>query len=194
MSVCVIYGPVASGKLTTARAFAELTNYKVFHNHLIQDITVDLFPYDREDLRKTRANLNMRIRKEVLSAALGVGLDIVITMNYGGTGGPELLRHIVSEGKKYKQNVYIVRLMPSREELDRRVVGDSRKKYKKVNDPKVLAQLLGREGFGYDKFPDFEHLEIDNTYVLPDQTVKIITEHYRIIIDKNSGGTRETTN
>ena len=194
MSLCVIYGPVASGKLTTAQALAELTDYKVFHNHLIQDISVDLFPYNREDLRETRAFLNLRIRKEVLSAVLAAGVDVIVTMNYGGSGGPELMRFIVSESKKYKQNIYIVRLVPSREELDRRVVSESRKKYKKADSPEIVARLLELEGYGYDKFPDFEHLEIDNTYISPEQTAQMIVEHYSIEVPKTMKGNHETTN
>ncbi len=188
MSICLIYGPVASGKLTTAQAFADQTGYKVFHNHLIQDILVDLIPYEREDLRESRALLSRRIRKDILSTALSADINIVMTMNFGGTGGLELLRHIVHEAKRFNQNVFVVRLRPSREELDRRIVGASRKAYKKADTPEILANLLEREGYGYEKFPDFEHLDIDNTTMPADETAKRIISHYGINVIKSKRG------
>ena len=180
MSLCVIYGPVASGKLTTAQAFAEQTGYKLFHNHLIQDILIDLFPYEKPELKEQRVILSRKIRKDILSAVLEAQINVVITMTYGGPGGPDLLRYIVSEARKFHQDVYIVRLHPSREELDRRVVGESRKAYQKADSPEILARLLKGEGYGYEKFPDFEHLEIDNTSLSANETASSIKKYYGI--------------
>jgi hypothetical protein len=184
VSLCVIYGPVASGKLTTAQAFARQTNYKLFHNHLIQDILVDLFPYEREDLRETRMLLSRNIRKDIISVILSSGTDVVMTMNYGGAGGLDLMRYLVDEATKYEQPLYIAHLVPEREELNRRVVGSSRTAYAKVNSTEVLEQLLNGEGYGYETFPDFAHLEIDNTSISADEAASWIVEHYNIPIDR----------
>lgn len=185
MSLCVIYGPVASGKLTTAKAFARQTGFKLFHNHLVQDILVDLFPYEREELRDERAGLSRRIRKDILSAALAANIDVVMTMNYGGPGGLDLLRYIVEEAKKYERSLYIVRLCPARDVLDERVVNPSRASYAKANTPEILAKLLDGEGYGYEKFPDVKHLEIDNTKVSAGETAKRIIKYYDIKKEKS---------
>lgn len=182
MSACVIYGPVASGKLTTAKAFAEQTGYKLFHNHLVQDILVELFPYEREELREARALLSRKIRKDIISAILSSGTNVVMTMNYGGAGGPDLMRYIVSEATKYERALYVVHLVPTREELDRRVINPSRQAYAKANSTETLAKLLNGEGYGYDTFPDFTHLEIDNTEVPAEKTAREIIKHYNISI------------
>lgn len=186
MSLCVIYGPVASGKLTTAQALARRTGYKIFHNHLIQDILVDLFPYEREDLREQRALLSRNIRKDILKAVLAAEVDVIMTMNYGGSGGKDLLGFIVDQAKAHNTDLFIVRLMPERAELSRRVVGASRKAYAKADTPEILDRLLAGEGYGYEKFPDVDHLEIDNTEGTADDTVTKIIEQYGIA-ERTSG-------
>lgn len=39
-----IHGPAAAGKLTTARALSALTGLPVFHNHLVVDTLLTVFP------------------------------------------------------------------------------------------------------------------------------------------------------
>ncbi len=193
MSLCVIYGPVASGKLTTAQEFAKQTGWKVFHNHLIQDILVDLLPYEREDLRPQRAALSRTIRKDILKVILAADINVVMTMNYGGSGGKDMLGFIVEQAQAHNTDLYIVRLHPDRAELDKRVVGESRKAYAKADTPEILARLLDGEGYGYEKFPDIEHLEIDNTEGTVGDTVHKIMAHYHISAAAE-GGSDETTN
>ncbi len=49
-----IYGPAAAVKLTTARALGRLTGLPVFHNHLVVNAVVAVFPFgSREFVRPT---------------------------------------------------------------------------------------------------------------------------------------------
>ncbi|GEM_PF-1304302 len=181
MSVCVIYGPVASGKLTTATEFAQKTGYKLFHNHLIQDILVDLFPYEQPEFNERRALLSRKIRKDIYNAIFESGVDVVTTVNFGGPGGLDLMRFIVETAKNYNQPLYLAHLTPDRSELDSRVVSATRKNFRKVATVEGLSDLLARGGYGYETFPDFDHLQIDNTESPADKTAERIIEHYNII-------------
>jgi len=44
MKLVFIHGPVASGKLTIARALGQLSGFAVFHNHLVVDAVAAVFP------------------------------------------------------------------------------------------------------------------------------------------------------
>lgn len=180
MSVCVIYGPVASGKFTTAAEFANQTGYKLFHNHLVQNLLVDLFPYEQIEYRERRILLSRRIRKDIYRSIFEAGIDVVTTMNFGGQGGLDLMRFLVQTAKDCDQPIYLVHLVPEREELDRRVVNVSRQNMRKAHTIEKLDELLSGEGYGYETFPDVEHLQIDNTQLPAEETAKKIIEHYAI--------------
>jgi hypothetical protein len=45
MDMVFLYGPPGVGKLTVSKALAELTGFKVFHNHLTIDAVVPVFDF-----------------------------------------------------------------------------------------------------------------------------------------------------
>lgn len=48
MKLIYIYGPPASGKLTVAKELEKLTKYKLFHNHLINDVISEIMDFDKD--------------------------------------------------------------------------------------------------------------------------------------------------
>ena len=54
MKLVFLYGPAASGKLTIAREIARLTGFAVFHNHLIVDAVLAVFPFGSEPFVRLR--------------------------------------------------------------------------------------------------------------------------------------------
>jgi len=48
MQLVIIYGPEASGKLTIARALAQQTHFRLFHNHISVDVAKTLFDFGDE--------------------------------------------------------------------------------------------------------------------------------------------------
>lgn len=45
MKLVFLHGPPAAGKLTIARELAGLTGYPLFHNHLIVNATLAVYPF-----------------------------------------------------------------------------------------------------------------------------------------------------
>ena len=54
MNLIFIHGPAASGKLTTGRALHRLTGYRLFHNHLVVDTLLAVFPFGSEPFVRLR--------------------------------------------------------------------------------------------------------------------------------------------
>ena len=178
MSIIGIYGPVSSGKLTTAKEVSEQLNYALFDNHAVNDVLAPIFRYDQPELNEERILLSRRFRYDVFESTLKTKAPVVITFNYGGLGGLNLCRKLVELSKKYNEPVYFVHLVPEKSALYERVVNPSRKN--KVNATERLDELLAIEGYGYDTFPDVEHLQLDNTNLSPAQSVRAIKEYYGI--------------
>ncbi len=75
MQLVVIYGPVASGKLTVARQIAEQTGIPLFHNHLIVDAVAAVFPFGSTDFRRLREQFWL----DVIGTAARAGQSIIFT-------------------------------------------------------------------------------------------------------------------
>ncbi len=54
MQLIIIFGPVASGKLTTAGELAALTGLPLFHSHLVVDTVLSVFPFGSEEFVQLR--------------------------------------------------------------------------------------------------------------------------------------------
>lgn len=73
MTLVILYGPPAVGKLTVGIELAKLTGYKLFHNHLTTDTVRSLFP------RGTVGDeLIQRFRLELLETAAQAKLPGVV--------------------------------------------------------------------------------------------------------------------
>src|SRR5690349_6588669 len=68
MRLIFLYGQAASGKLTIARELAALTGFALFHNHLVVDAVVALFPFGSERFIRLREELWLRLFGEAAAA------------------------------------------------------------------------------------------------------------------------------
>ena len=80
MNLIFLYGPPASGKLTIAEELSSKTGYKLFHNHLTQDLAGEIYP----DFGPQRFGLAARIRLDVFEYAAKSGTDLIFTFVYSG--------------------------------------------------------------------------------------------------------------
>ena len=64
MKLVIIFGPHAVGKMTVGQELAQITELKLFHNHMSIEIVSDLF----ENLPSERSRLTNLIRKEIFES------------------------------------------------------------------------------------------------------------------------------
>lgn len=72
MNLVLIYGPPAVGKLTVATELAQLTGFRLLHNHLIGDLARAVFEF----LSPEYSQLVRTVRAEVLRTAAMDDVDI----------------------------------------------------------------------------------------------------------------------
>ena len=73
MRLVFIYGPPASGKLTVAAELAELTGFKLFHNHVSIQFVQSIFEFGT----KTFWRLIGKYRLEMIEQAAKDGIDTI---------------------------------------------------------------------------------------------------------------------
>lgn len=139
MNLIFFYGPPASGKLTIATELAGMTGYKLFHNHLSQDLVGSIYP----ELGSLRYALVEKLRLDVFEYAAQHNTDLIFTQFY--TGDQDDKQFIKSTLDIVGQNggrVYFVEVTAPFEVLKERVTNESRKKFGKAHDVDTLNRYL----------------------------------------------------
>lgn len=179
MNLIFLYGPPASGKLTCSNELAGLTGYKVYDNHVLLNGLVRLFPFEDKVLSDHRKGLARRIRLDIFKTAAAANVSCITTF---GQAGPDHfdffsdVRRVVESGGG---SVYFVQLKPRADVLLQRVEEESRKS-QKIDSRVVLEAKLKNEPTIFEKFPEVEHLTIDNSDLTPQEVAQQICEYYHL--------------
>ena len=179
MKLVIIYGPPAVGKLTVARALAELTGLKLLHNHLVSDLVLSIF--DRHTL--TAMNLNAYIKNLIFqTAAKRKQRGVITTFLYDSNKKSHIekwCKDCFKIMRKHKAEIFLVRLSCTIETLKLRVANPSRIGTRKITSAKKLLQVIKNESsFGEISKNIAPSLHIENTNLEPDEVARMIKLHY----------------
>ena len=122
MHLLFIYGAPACGKLTVGKEVAQQGGYALFHNHLVVDALLAVFPFGSPEFVRLREKFWI----ETIEAAARSRRSLVFTFCPEPTvdaGFPERLKAVVQQAGG---TVSFIRLDVSEEEQERRLVAPSR--------------------------------------------------------------------
>src|SRR5687767_11349707 len=156
MRLVILYGPPGVGKLTVARELATLTGFRLFHNHLTVDLVSAVFPRAHPSF----GPLITRFRREIFAEAAGAGVDLIFTYVYLHPDDEPDVRTLIEPVVGAGGTVHFVQLTCDRETLLARVGESSRRAYRKLNDPTVVATLLEQSDLT-SPIPFAESLRLD---------------------------------
>src|SRR2546425_5428001 len=175
MRLVFIYGPPASGKLTVAAELAELTGFKLFHNHVSIQFVQSIFEFGT----KTFWRLIGKYRLEMIEEAAKEGIDTIFTFVYSKGEDDHFVKQVLQRVRSHRGRVCFVRLYCEREELVKRVKTSQRKRMGKVSTEKMLSDLFQK----YDldsEIPFRKSLSIDTTKRSPRHVAKLIARQYSL--------------
>lgn len=170
MRLVFIYGAVASGKLTVARALAERTGLALFHNHLIVDAVAAVFPFGSDDFVRLRE----RFWLETIETAARAGRSMIFTFAPEPSVAPGFADRVVEVVGAAGGKVLFVALTLSPEEQERRLVEPGRAEFGKLRSIEILRDL--RAGFDscLATMPEAD-IRIDTGKVAPSEAADQIT-------------------
>lgn len=181
--VVFIYGPMAAGKLTVANVLSKRIDYKLAHNHSLNDFVDEVFQ------RGTYARNAMveRLRYDLLESAVRAKINLVTTHCYShnfisetGLSDPEYVQTLEKKLIKLGAKFYPVHLKASDQELLRRVNMDSRKKFGKLTNKKIMKKFVRSKD--WQTSPKLRNnLVIDNTNLSPAKVSEIIIKHFKLL-------------
>ena len=173
MKLIFLYGPPASGKYTIAKAIAQKTGYKLFHNHLTVDLAKGVFDYGTkafwELVHKIRLDIFEKAAKENISG-------MIFTYVYEKDNDDSFVKQVLEKVNSNGGEIIFVQIYCDKKTLLERVREDSRKQFQKVKTEEGLLEMLGK-GDLLSSIPFVENHKIDNTNLTVTETIAKAIEY-----------------
>lgn len=180
MNLVFLYGPPAAGKLSISKELTKLTGYKLYDNHAIISPLGQLFSYTDPELNKYRVPLGERIRIDVFGTAAKAGVNFIATSGRGGEKDFIFFRQLKEVTEKNRGQMLFAQIIPPKNILMERVGSPSRIGIK-VDNKDRLEDILNHNPGLYEKFPDVEHISIDNSGISPSDAAGLIADYYHLV-------------
>jgi shikimate kinase len=167
MTLLVLYGPPAAGKLTIAKQIAANTGFKVFHNHISIDVVEQFFERGTAGF----SNLIYGMRKLIFEELAKTDVSFIFTIVYAHPQDIPDMNWMIEVIEQYGGEVKFVQLICPKETLFERIHEPDRKAFTKIATPKTLEQVLTQYDL-FTPYPEREHPSFDTSK----QSAEIIAE------------------
>lgn len=138
LKLIFLYGLPGVGKLTVARELAELTGYKLFHNHLTVDLVASVFEFGSEAFIELREAIWLAC----FSRAARAHLDgLIFTFAPDRTVRNSFIANVTKAVEQDGGEMMFVELTCSIRELERRIVDPARRNFGKLNSVERFREL-----------------------------------------------------
>ncbi|WP_294030827.1 shikimate kinase [Sphingopyxis sp.] len=171
MRLVFIHGPAASGKLTVARELAALTGLPLFHNHLVVDALLAVFPFGSPAFVELRERMWM----DVFRAAATEGRSLIFTFHPEASVASDFPGRVVALVEAAGGRVDFVALGCAPDVVAARVEAPSRQASGKLSSLALLRDVEAQGAFAYPPLPAAA-IEIDTGVVEPAAAATLIRE------------------
>jgi hypothetical protein len=171
MKLVFIHGAPAVGKLTVAGELAELTGFRLFHNHLTVDLVSSVFAFGSEPFVALREQIWLSTFRE----AAKHDVSLIFTFNPERTVRERFIQDTLDVVGSAGGTVTFVELTCSEDELERRIEDVSRKEFGKLASVEQYRSLKDAGAFHFPKLPN--GICLDTTNQLPVDTARLINEY-----------------
>src|SRR5262245_36773706 len=173
-----VFGPPAVGKMTVGRAIADVSGFRLFHNHHVIEPLLDVFDFETPQFQ----TLLGEFRQRVLEEAAAADLDLVFTLVWALDlpKDARAVRHHLAPFVEAGRKVALVELCADLETRRRPNSPDLRLAEKKskrdvawsddnVRSLERYQMSTGDPSPADEVIADFPYLRIDNTHRSPEQ-------------------------
>ena len=171
-----LHGPAASGKLTIARELAELTSYKLFHNHLVVDMLLSLFPFGSPKFIEHRH----RIWYDLMADAISEGSDVIFTYCPEITVSPSFISELKEGIESKGGTISFVQIDCPMDVLVSRMGSESRQKHMKLSSGEDYLKFKAEGSFDTPPIPSA--LVIDSSTMEAKEAARVIAHSLKLVV------------
>ncbi|MCR8656420.1 AAA family ATPase [Paenibacillus endoradicis] len=186
MKLIIIFGPQAVGKMTVGQSLAEITNLKLFHNHMTIDLVSNFFDYGSSSGKRLVNLFRQEIFEEVAKSDLE-GLIFTFVWGLDLEGDWEYVRQISSLFENENGIVYMVELEADLDTRLERNKSENRLLHKPTKRDMVRSEhdlIKTMKNHRLNSQPDEiqsdHYLKINNTNISPSEVATMIRDTFNL--------------
>lgn len=173
MKLIFLYGLPGTGKLTIARELADLTGYKLFHNHLTVDLLLSTFEFGSEEFVELRESIWLSVFEEAATSLPA----LIFTFNPENSVRQSFVEKTQLTLAARGGEVLFVEVVCEPAELERRMDSPERRNHRKLVSLELYRKLKSVGVFGTPKMPA-PALTVDSTNASPGENARKIASHF----------------
>ena len=150
MRLVFIYGLPATGKLTVAQELSRLTDYKLFHNHLVVDLLLSTFEFGSAPFVELREEIWLSVFNQACRHNIK---GLIFTFNPENTVRASFVQKTLEIVGENGGKVDFVELVCPLIELKRRIDSPSRLQYRKLSSLSLFEHLEASGAFDTSHMP-----------------------------------------
>lgn len=171
MRIIFIHGPVASGKLTIARELAARAGLPLFHNHMVVDTLLSVFPFGSDAFVRLREAM----WNQVFDAALAEGRSLIFTFAPERTVAPDFPARLAARMAAGGGRVDFVAINCAPEVQRQRMENASRQASGKLSSAALFDELAAGGAFDYPDLPPAV-VTVDSALMTAEEAARMIAE------------------
>lgn len=183
MDLIVIIGAGAVGKMTVGQELMKITDFRLFHNHMMIEPVLEIFgKFDGEVVSKLREDIFdafMKTEYQGMIFTFMWGFDIQSDWDY--------IKGVAERFEATGGTVYWVELVADqavrleRNKTENRLKNKASKRNLELSEERMIREetkfrLVSRDG----EIPFENYIKIDNTHLEPDETAKKIKQRFNL--------------
>lgn len=178
MNLVFLHGAPATGKFTVGRELAALTGYELFHNHVVVDAVLQNHAFGTPEFIAERdAGWRAHLSRAVELRPPG----LISTFNPENTVPAAFIEWLFDDLAATAGVVLLsVELHASEEQIADRLGSAQRRKFHKLTDVRLYAQLRADGAFDQPKIPRTD-LRIDTGAVPAPEAARRIVSHFHLL-------------
>jgi len=169
-TVVMLHGPPACGKLTIAREVCDLTGFALFHNHLVVDLLLSVFPFGSPEFVSHREDIWL----DMMRSAASAGTSLVFTFNPERTVEPGFPGRLREQVGAAGSSVRFVEVRCSEGAIEARIEAASRQEHRKLSSLATYRELKAGGAFEYPAIES--EFTVDSTTASPLESANTIVD------------------